>query len=113
MYKCLLCGCSNTRSIPRQQSRNGSKTTWAKSAGIYGEGTRNQLGPILAHADILDQALRHYREAIRHQEIQGNYAGAAVRNLQTYGDRAARAIQKTLQVIADIDSLSKAKGASA
>ena len=97
----------------------------------------NALGAIFADAGKLDDALRHYREAIRYEEMQGNlygaaqtqhnvavalakagrladakeYALAALRNYQTYGDRAADKIQKTLQLIGLIEQLSKAQGA--
>ncbi len=91
----------------------------------------NQLGNIFDDAGKLAQALRHYREAIRCQEMQGDlygasvaqrnvalalakvdrladakeYAVAALRNYQTYGERAAQEIQNTLQVIAWIEQL--------
>ncbi|MFN0104316.1 MAG: CHAT domain-containing protein [Bryobacteraceae bacterium] len=97
------------------------------------------LGSILADAGSLDDALRHFRESIRYREIghdlfgaattQHNvaialmragrltdakeYAGAAVRNCQSYGNRAAKEIQETLRLIADIDHRLKAKAADA
>jgi tetratricopeptide (TPR) repeat protein len=96
----------------------------------------NQLGLTLANAGRLDEALRHYRETIRYDEMQGHlygaaqtqgnvaqalakagrladakdYALAALRNFETYGDRAAQEIQKTLQLIAWIEQLPKAQG---
>jgi tetratricopeptide (TPR) repeat protein len=91
--------------------------------------THNQLGNIYDDAGDLDRALLHYREAIRYEEMQGNlygaaltrsnvaiafatagrladareYAYAALRNYQTYGDRAAEEIQKTQKLIAKIE----------
>ena len=85
----------------------------------------NQLGNIYKDAGDLDRALPHYREAIRYFEAAGNlyhaavarfnvalalrdagrladareYALAALRNFQTYGDRAAAEIQKTQRLI--------------
>jgi tetratricopeptide (TPR) repeat protein len=99
----------------------------------------NALGAILHVAGRPDEAFRHYREAIRYLEIQGDlfraagprsnvaltlanagrladakeYALAALRNYQTYGDRAAQEIQETLRLIAWIEQLSKAQGAGA
>ena len=90
----------------------------------------NQLGLIYNDAGDLDRALPHYREAIRYHEGAGNlyaaaqtrfnvalalaqagrladareYAHAALRNYQTYGDRAAGEIQRTQELI---DRLSK------
>ena len=89
----------------------------------------NQLGLIYNDAGDLDRALPHYREAIRYHEGAGNlyaaaqtrfnvavalaqagrladareYACAALRNYQTYGDRAAAEIQETQELIADIE----------
>jgi tetratricopeptide (TPR) repeat protein len=89
----------------------------------------NQLGIIYHDAGDLDRALSHYRESIRYEEMQGNlygaaetrrnvaltlaqagrladareYAQAALRNFQTYGDRAVEDIQKTQGLIADIE----------
>ena len=97
----------------------------------------SQLGIIFADGGKPDDALRHYSEAIRYHESAGNlyaaavtqrnvaltlanasrladakeYALAALRNFETYGDRAAQEIQKTLQAIAEIEQLSKAPGA--
>jgi tetratricopeptide (TPR) repeat protein len=89
----------------------------------------NALGNIYGDAGDLDRALPHYREAIRHQEAAGalynaastrfnvavtlaqagrlaearEYAYAALRNFQTYGDRAADEIQETQELIAQIE----------
>ena len=80
-------------------------------------------------AGDLDRALPHYQDAIRYMERAGNvydaargrfnvavalaragrltdaraYADAALRNFETYGDRAADEIQKTHALLADID----------
>ena len=96
----------------------------------------NALGIIWVEAGDLDRALPHYREAIRYREMQGNlydaartrfnvaigladagrladareYAHAALRNFETYGDRAADMIQKTQQLIARIEQALKAQG---
>ena len=85
----------------------------------------NQLGNIYQDAGDLDRALPHYREAIRYFEVAGalynaatarrnvavglanaghladarEYAHAALRNYQTYGDRAADEIQQTQRLI--------------
>jgi tetratricopeptide (TPR) repeat protein len=93
----------------------------------------NTLGVIYRHAGDLDRTLAHYRESIRYQEMQGNlygaavtrfnvaltltragrladareYATAALRNYQTYGDRAAEEIQRTQGLIADIEGAMK------
>ncbi len=90
--------------------------------------THHQLGNVYDDAGDLDRALPHYRESIRYDEMQGNlygaaqtrsnvaialaqagrladareYAHAALRNYQTYGDRAAD-IQQTQGLIADIE----------
>ncbi len=87
--------------------------------------THNQLGNIYRNAGDLDRALSHYRESIRYKEAAGNiyaaantrfnvalalrdagrladareYAHAALRNYQTYGDRAAAEIQETQRLI--------------
>jgi tetratricopeptide (TPR) repeat protein len=91
--------------------------------------THNLLGNIYSNAGDLDRALPHYRESIRYREMQGNlygaaqtrfnvalvlaeagrlsdareYAHAALRNFQTYGDRAADKIEKTQGLIAKIE----------
>ncbi len=93
--------------------------------------THNQLGNIYKNADDLDHALPHYREAIRYSELGGDlyeaakyrsnvalalmqarrlddageYARAALRNYETYGERAAEEIQKTKGLIEGIESL--------
>ena len=90
----------------------------------------NALGAIYDEvAGGLDRALSHYRESIRYFEAAGNlynaagtrfnvalalrdagrlvdareYALAALRNYQTYGDRAAEMIQRTQGLIAEIE----------
>jgi len=89
----------------------------------------SQLGAIYGDAAQLDRALHHYREAIRLFESAGNpygaaqarynvgvallnagrfadardYADAALRNYQTYGDSAEQDSRKTLDLIAAID----------
>jgi tetratricopeptide (TPR) repeat protein len=95
-----------------------------------------QLGNTYGRADDLNRALGHYQQAIRHAEAGANfyeaaryrfnvalalaragrladareYAHAALRNYQTYGDRAAEEIERTQGLIADIERLSQAKG---
>ena len=95
--------------------------------------THNQLGNIYDDAGDLDRALLHYREAIRYFEGAGNlytaaqarfnvalalrdanrladareYARAALRNYETYGERAADKIQKTRGVIEGIEKMMK------
>lgn len=92
--------------------------------------THNQLGNIYGDAGDLDLALTHRREAIRYSELAENlyhaaetrynatidlfragrfadareYALAALRNYQTYGDRAAAEIQRTEELIAKIEA---------
>ena len=90
----------------------------------------NALGVIYDEgAGDLDRALPHYREAIRYEEMQGNlygaaqtrcnvalalaqagrlmdareYALAALRNFETFGDRAAEEIEKTRGLVAQIE----------
>jgi tetratricopeptide (TPR) repeat protein len=91
--------------------------------------THNALGAIYGDAGDLDRALLHYGEAIRYLEQQGDgyraaqtrfnvavdlrsagrlgdaleYAGAARRGFEPYGDGAADEIQKTQQLIAAIE----------
>ena len=94
--------------------------------------THNALGVIYDGAvGDLDRALPHYREAIRYFEAAGDlyqaagtrfnvavglmqagrledareYAYAALRNYQTYGDRAAAEIQQAQGLIAEIEQL--------
>jgi len=93
----------------------------------------NQLGNIHDDTGDLDRALPHYRESIRYEEMQGNlygaaqtrfnvalalrdagrltdareYAAAALRNYQTYGDRAAAEMQ---QMQGLIDWIERAMG---
>ncbi|MGB2985070.1 MAG: tetratricopeptide repeat protein [Phycisphaerae bacterium] len=99
--------------------------------------THSQLGMIYNNVGDIDRALPHYRESIRYFEAAGDlyhaataryyvalalaqsgrlpdareYALAALRNFETYGDAAAQDIQKTQQLIAKIDQ-AIAKGAS-
>ncbi|HEX9370719.1 MAG TPA: tetratricopeptide repeat protein [Roseiflexaceae bacterium] len=89
----------------------------------------NQLGNIYNDVGDLDRVLPHYRESIRHEEMQGNlygaaqtrfnvalalanagrhheallYAEAALRNYATYGDGAAAEVQETQGLIAEIE----------
>jgi tetratricopeptide (TPR) repeat protein len=98
--------------------------------------THNQLGIIYQNAGNLDRALSHYRESIRYEEIQGNlygaaqarlgialalaragrladaleYARAALSNFETYGEGAAEAIQRTQELIAQIEQDMQAQG---
>jgi len=91
--------------------------------------THGQLGNIYQDAGDLNRALPHYREAIRYDEAGSNmyeagkhrfnvalalrdagsladareYAHAALRNFQTYGDRAAAEIQWTQEFIAKVE----------
>ena len=91
--------------------------------------THNQLGDIFRRAGDIDRALQHYQQSIRYSEQAGDifgagqtrfnvavalfqaerfddaraYAEAALANFQTFGDRAAEDIQKTEQLLADID----------
>ncbi len=88
----------------------------------------NQLGVIYKNAGDLDRALPHYREAIRYTEATGNlyqagqirfnvalalanagrladareYALAALRNYETFGDRAAEEIERTRRLVAQL-----------
>jgi tetratricopeptide (TPR) repeat protein len=89
----------------------------------------NQLGGIYDNAGDLDRALLHYRESIRYNDSAGDlygaagtrynvalalmdagrladareYAGAALRNYQTYGASAQKEIQDTLDLLSRID----------
>jgi tetratricopeptide (TPR) repeat protein len=91
--------------------------------------THNQLGGVYFAAGDVERALHQAREAIRYEEMQGNlygaaqsrgnvalaltqagrladareYALAALRNYETYGDRAAAEIQRTQGLIAEIE----------
>jgi len=92
--------------------------------------THHQLGNIYGDAGDIDRALHHYREAIRYREAAGDlygtastqfnvalalaqagrladaleYAEAARRNFETFGDRAQADLQKTWQLIAQIQA---------
>ena len=98
--------------------------------------THNALGVIYGDAGDIDGALTHYRDAIRYLEAQGDlysaagtrfnvafdlagagrfadafeYANAALRNYETYGDRAAKEIQRTRELIAVIERGLQAQG---
>lgn len=99
--------------------------------------THNALGVIYTEVGDPDSALEHYREAIRYDELQGNlykaaiirynvavslteadrfadaleYAHAALRNYETFGDRAAERIKETRELIAKIEQDLQGKGA--
>jgi tetratricopeptide (TPR) repeat protein len=88
----------------------------------------NQLGSTYGDAGDLDRALPHFRQAIQYDEIQGNlhgaaqtrfnvaigllnadrradaleYAEAALRGFESYGERAAEDIEDTRGLIAEI-----------
>jgi tetratricopeptide (TPR) repeat protein len=90
--------------------------------------THNALGAIYGDAGDLDRALPHYRQGIQYREIQGNlygaaqtrfnvavgllnagrrtdaleYAEAALRGFESYGERAAEMIEQTRGLIAEI-----------
>jgi tetratricopeptide (TPR) repeat protein len=96
----------------------------------------NQLGNIYFDAGDLDRALSRWRDSIRYEEMQGNlygaaqtrynvaialararrladageYAFAALRNYETFGDRAAAEIQTTQELIAEIEQDLQAQG---
>jgi tetratricopeptide (TPR) repeat protein len=89
----------------------------------------HQLGAIFFHANNVKLSLLHYGEAIRYFELQGKfydaantryntalalfkkgrfedaleYANAALRNYQTFGNRAIEEINKTWELIAYIE----------
>jgi tetratricopeptide (TPR) repeat protein len=91
--------------------------------------THNALGVFYSSADDLDRALPHFQDAIRYHEKEDDlcsaartrfnvalalfhasrladarsYALAALRNLETYGDRAADENQQTRDLLAAID----------
>ena len=91
--------------------------------------THSQLGAIYGDAGDLERAVAHYRDAIRSQEKQGNvygasvtrfnvaldlagagrpqdaleYARAALRGFESYGESAADRIQRTRQLIERIE----------
>lgn len=96
----------------------------------------NQLGMIYSNAGEVDRALEHYREAIRYREMQGNlygagqirynvalnlvrggrlayaleYAKAALRNYESYGERAAADIEDTKKLISRIEKALEEQG---
>jgi len=87
--------------------------------------THNQLGNIYQDASDIDHALRHYQQAIRYAEAEGDiisagqrrvnvaitlaktdrlpdaraYAEAAISNFATFGDRAAAEIQHAQELL--------------
>ena len=89
----------------------------------------NQLGEIYRTTGDTDGAVAHYRESIRYEETQGNvygasgtrfnvalalsqsgrphdaleYARAALRGFESFGERAADWIQRTRQLIGMIE----------
>jgi tetratricopeptide (TPR) repeat protein len=89
----------------------------------------NELGAICYDAGDLDQSMAHYRQSIRYKESAGDlygaaqtqrnaavalalrgrfldakeYAKAALRNYQTYGEGAKDEVLETLELIARID----------
>jgi tetratricopeptide (TPR) repeat protein len=99
----------------------------------------HQLGIIYAAAGDLNRALPHWRKAIEYKEAAGDlygaaqsrfnvalflvragrlvdareYASAALRNYQTFGDRAVEKIEKTQQLLAMIEEDLKAQGGRA
>lgn len=92
----------------------------------------SMLGSVYGDARDFDRALSHYREAIRHFESAGDfytaaqtrfnvavdlasagrlddareYAYAALRNYETYGERAAEKIERTKRLIEEIEKTS-------
>ena len=96
----------------------------------------NQLGMIYRNVGDLDRALSHYRESIRLKEAAGNtyaaattrynvalallqsnrlsdareYARAALRDFQSYDDRAAEMIARTGQLLAHIEQAIQEQG---
>jgi tetratricopeptide (TPR) repeat protein len=89
----------------------------------------NQLGNVYKNVGDLDRALEHYRESIRYKEVADDvygaaqtqynvaitlakagrfgdakdYAVAALRGYQTFGDRAKDEVMETLELIAAIE----------
>ena len=98
--------------------------------------THNQLGNIYGDAGDLDRSLSHWRESVRLKEIANNifgaattrrnvaialaqadrledareYARAALRNFQTFGNRATEDIQETEGLIERIEQLIEKQG---
>jgi len=96
----------------------------------------NQLGLIYGDVGDLDRALSHFRDSIRYKEVAGNlhsaagtrynvalilkqsgqladaldYANAALRNYETYGEGAMEWIQKTRNLIAQIEKALQTQG---
>jgi tetratricopeptide (TPR) repeat protein len=92
----------------------------------------NMLGLIYENAGAIEQAVSHYNQSIRYQEMQGNYYGAALtleniaialaqagrhqdaidyekaalKNFEHYGERAADRIEKAKGLIELIEKLS-------
>ncbi|MAG35183.1 MAG: hypothetical protein CL878_02900 [Dehalococcoidia bacterium] len=99
--------------------------------------THNQLGIVYRNAGDLDRALQHYRESIRYKERMRDlfnagttrfnvalalagagrfvdareYARAALRNYETYGERAAEEIAETQQLLEQIEAAAQRQGA--
>jgi tetratricopeptide (TPR) repeat protein len=93
----------------------------------------HQLGNIYGDVGDLNRTLAHYRQSIRYRESAGDlygaaqtqynvavalaqrdrfgdakeYALAALRNFQTYGEGAKDEVLKTLELIADVDNAMK------
>jgi len=102
----------------------------------YLAAVHNQLGSIYGEAGDLDNSLPHHRESIRYCEVEGDfyraaqarykiaaslagtgrladareYAHAALRNYETFGDRAAEDIQELQKFIAAIEEVLKLGG---
>jgi hypothetical protein len=98
--------------------------------------THHQLGNIYTEAGDVGRALPHFLEAIRYEERRGNifgaagtrfnvaimlmqadrledawdYATAALRNYETYGDRAVEEIQATRGLIELIEKKIQEQG---
>jgi tetratricopeptide (TPR) repeat protein len=98
--------------------------------------THNQLGMVFRNAGETDLAFKHYQKSIRYSEAAGDvyaaarsrrnfafglakagrfpdakeYAYTALRNFETYGERAAEDIQKTRELIELIEQQMKAEG---
>lgn len=95
--------------------------------------THGMLGTVYGEAGHLDAALKHYNQSIHYQESQGNfhnaaamrfnlalnlrsagripdaldYARAALRNFEMYGDRAADMIERTKELIQQLEGLNQ------
>jgi tetratricopeptide (TPR) repeat protein len=95
--------------------------------------THEALGTVYFEAADIDRAFQHFREAIRYCELQGDlyatartrrnvakalvrvlrladareYLLAALRDFETFGDRAAQEIEVTKEMIAGIEKRMK------